>query len=117
LTGKSNLAAISIEEQLRQAVQIHQGGDLARAELLYREIVSAYPRYAAAWEHLGNLRESAGELNEAVECYQRVLSIDANHASAFNNLANAHARLGNYQEALLSTIEPWQSIRPLSQRT
>jgi len=92
----------AFEQSLKNAVMIHERGEVAEAELLYRQLLDRAPRYTAAWEHLGRACSDQGRLDEAVACFQQVITLDSRHASAYNNLGNAYRELRRLDHALAS---------------
>ncbi len=100
-----------VEQQLQQAVRIHEAGDACRAEGLYRQILVGHSNYAAAWEHLGQSLADQQKFDEAIDCFRRVLTIDSRHASALNNLGNVWLKLGDRRQSL-ECYDQALAIRP-----
>src|SRR5262245_7950380 len=93
---------LPIEEALQNAVRIHREVSAAEGEKLSREVVAQAPRYAAAWEHLGNACLEQDRLDEAASCYREVTALHPGHPSGFNNLGNAYRKLRRLNDALAS---------------
>jgi FkbM family methyltransferase len=87
-------------ELLSQGWHVHQAGDLAAAEKLYRQVIAAEPANANAWCYLGIVLFDTQRLAESVAAYQRAVAIQPNFAIAWNNLGNSLRRLNRYQEAI-----------------
>jgi protein O-GlcNAc transferase len=84
---------------LAQALQQHQGGRLAEAERLYREILQADPGQADAWHLFGVLALQRGENGEALERIEKALAGNKHNPAFHNSLGNALQRLGRFAEA------------------
>jgi hypothetical protein len=100
-----------IEQELQDAVQVHEAGDVSRAEELYRQIVATHPRYAAAWERLGHALLEQGRPLAAADCYEKAFEIEPRHFSAMNNLGVAQERLGR-REAAIGWYDRALELRP-----
>lgn len=88
------------QQLLRQAVQLHQAGNLARAEQLYEKVLSKAPRNADALYLLGTIHAQRGSLQKAVPLFEKALRERPDHAAAVLNLATACLNLGRYDEAV-----------------
>ncbi|MGY4803344.1 tetratricopeptide repeat protein, partial [Teichococcus aerofrigidensis] len=60
---------------LREASARHAGGDLARAEALYRQVLARDPREANALNLLGVLHRQRGDLPGALRLIRRALAL------------------------------------------
>jgi protein O-GlcNAc transferase len=60
---------------LNQAIALHQTGRLADAERLYRQLMIANPREAAAHHMLGVVRAQQGRNGEALELIAAALAL------------------------------------------
>jgi protein O-GlcNAc transferase len=84
---------------LNQAVRLHQGGNLAQAEALYRQILQADPRNAPALHLLGSLAHQTGHHDAAVALIGQAIAINP-LASIFHfNLGLVHKKRGQWAEA------------------
>ncbi len=79
---------------------IHQAGDLAAAEKVYRQVLAAEPASANAWCYLGIALFDTQRLEESVAAYQRAVAIQPGFAIAWNNLGNSLRRLHRFKEAI-----------------
>ncbi len=102
---------ISIDATLKQALELHQGGRLAPAEALYRQILEVAPNHPDALHLLGMIAHHSGKNETAIELIKKAIRVNPYSPSFYNNLATvlrAHGRLDEaasyYQQAL--------SIRP-----
>jgi tetratricopeptide (TPR) repeat protein len=80
----------------------HQAGDLARAELAYRQVLQQQPANAEVWNLLACILGQQRRLAEAVACCQRALQLRPDFADAYHTLGAALAGLGRTDEALAS---------------
>lgn len=72
---------------------LHQGGDLANAERLYRFEVCLHD--AGALFNLGVLLEDLERIDEAIETYLKAATLDPGLADAHYNLARLYEERGN----------------------
>jgi len=87
---------------LRQAVGLHQGGQLQQAETLYRDVLQREPQQFDALHLLGVLARQGGAADDAVALIGRALAIDPRQAIAHCNLGAALQDLRRHEEALAS---------------
>jgi tetratricopeptide (TPR) repeat protein len=90
---------MSAAEALHRARQLHQAGDLARAELLYRQALEADPANVEAWRLLGAACQGQGKRADDAACYRRALRLEPRHAEALTDLGVALAEQGQLDEA------------------
>ena len=87
-------------ELLKQGWRIHQSGDLAGAEKIYRQVIATEPKNANAWCYLGIALFDTQRLEESVAANQRAVAIQPAFAIAWNNLGNSLRQLHRYKEAI-----------------
>ncbi len=75
-------------EALAQGWQLHQAGQWAAAEQIYRQVLQTNPADANAWCYLGIVCHDQDRLDEAVAAYRRAIQLQPNFPIAFNNLGN-----------------------------
>jgi tetratricopeptide (TPR) repeat protein len=85
-----------------QALALHQQGQLARAQALYREVIAAAPRYFDALHLLGVVTVQAGDVEAGLRWIGKALAVDPNCAEALYNQGLALQQLGRMQAALSS---------------
>jgi FkbM family methyltransferase len=78
----------SAAETLQQGWRIHQAGDIAGAEQMYRGVLQGDPNNANAWCYLGIACHDLDRFDEAVAAYQRAIQIQPKFPIAYNNLGN-----------------------------
>jgi tetratricopeptide (TPR) repeat protein len=84
---------------LKQALQLHQSGNLAEAERLYRQILAIDPRHADGLHLLGTIAHQVGRDDVAVELIAAAIAIDKRQAAYYCNLGTAQQALGKLDEA------------------
>ncbi len=90
----------TLTETLVQAVQIHQSGDVQRAEQMYRQIIQADPNHPDAWCFLGVACLAMKRYDEAIANYQQALRLRPNNPAVLSDLGVAYANLGRLDEAV-----------------
>ena len=101
----------TVEAKLEQALALHEQGQLQRAEVLYREILSTQPRHFDALHFLGIATGQQGQAQAAVDLFDRALAINPHDAATHSDRGNALLGLKRYADALAScdralAIEP-----------
>ena len=76
------LALLNQNAQLADA-----GGEVAKAEALYKAVLRQSPNDADTWYRLGNLYANNNRPTEAAIAYERTLVADNGHARAWHNLS------------------------------
>lgn len=92
----------SPSQMLDRAIALHQRGQLADAERLYRDFLRARPNHVEARHFFGILRFQQGRASEALVLIAAVLRAKPDYAEAHYNHGNVFAALGRYDEALAS---------------
>ncbi len=118
---------MTLPEAIALALQCQQAGDLARAEALYRQVLSELhnrlgivaagqgkldeaaasfrmllqlrPDAPGGYTNLGNVLRLQGRLDEAVASWQQALALQPGLAPAYNNLGLGLMHLGRLAEA------------------
>ena len=89
-----------VEQALQVARRHHQGGQLAQAEALYRQILAQQRDHADAWHWLGVIAYQEGRQDDAVEEIGRAVALRPDYAEAHNNLGNALKESGRLEAAI-----------------
>lgn len=90
---------MTVADALQRAWQIHQRGQVAAAERVYREIARAAPQRPEAHVYLGIALFDQRRYAEAVDAYRHALRLREDFPVAWNNLGNALRMLGRIEEA------------------
>ncbi len=96
------VAVPTLEQLMAQAQSLHHGGQIARAEPVYREVLRRSPRHADALHSLGMLALQAGHPQAAADLIAKALAEAPQDAGAHGNLGYALHVLGRHDEALQS---------------
>lgn len=84
----------------RTALGFHEGGELQRAEHLYREVLRQDPRHATALNMLGVIGCQTGNLGAGADLIRRALALEPDNPDFNNNLGMAMLESGETQEAV-----------------
>ena len=84
----------------QQAIQAHQRGDLAQAELFYRQVLKTAPGHADASHMLGIIHAQQGRNDEALSLIGAALRAHPHDAGILTNYANVLTALGRFDDAL-----------------
>lgn len=84
---------------LQMAMELHQAGQLAQAEQLYRQILRGNPRHPDALHLLGLIAHQAGEHEMAIAYMSQAIAIDGAQPFYHSNLGEAFRALGRTAEA------------------
>lgn len=88
--------------RLHQALRLHQNGDLAAAERIYREILERDPDNGEALHLLGVIAHQVGQNETAVALIERAITLQPYAAPFHSNLGKALRALGRYDDAVRS---------------
>ncbi|RMF90866.1 MAG: tetratricopeptide repeat protein, partial [Nitrospinota bacterium] len=87
---------------LAKAQHAYQGGDLAQAERLTRQILQGNPHQADALHLLGLIAHRVGKQEIALAYLRQAISINDTNWAFFNNLGEVYRALGQPDEAMAS---------------
>jgi protein O-GlcNAc transferase len=90
----------TLEQLLGRAIELHQSGQLADAERLYRQVLNARPDHVEGKHLFGILRSQQGRHREALDLISAALKRITDHAPALYNRGNIYAQLKLYPEAV-----------------
>jgi predicted O-linked N-acetylglucosamine transferase (SPINDLY family) len=96
---------MTVDQQLRTGLSLHQARRLAEAEKIYRQVLGKHPKNADALHLLGALSLEMGRLDAAVELIGRAVRIQPDFAEAFNSLGIALKNSRRFDEAIVSFRE------------
>ena len=98
--SKSTPNSIGIEFQ--SALALHQGGQLAEAQVLYEKILRKQPNHFDALHLLGVIFYQTRQLERAVELIGSAIKINPNNAASYSNRGNALKDLKQFDAAIAS---------------
>ena len=93
---------MNASDRLQAAIGLHQQGQLAEAESLYRQILASRPDDFDALHRLGVVRHQQGHSAEALGFIERALKRNPASARALANRGLVLHSLGRHEEALAS---------------
>ena len=89
-----------MQTALMAGVALHKKGDLAAAQEVYRQLLTAQPQHFDALHLLGVIALQRNDPSKAVELIGRATQLNRNSAVAFSNLGNAFQALGQHSIAI-----------------
>jgi predicted O-linked N-acetylglucosamine transferase (SPINDLY family) len=87
---------------MQTAIEHHQGGRLAAAEAIYRQVLAQFPDHTDALHLLGVLAGQAGHAELATDLIRRAITINPTVAQYHSNLGEAFRRASRLDAALVS---------------
>jgi predicted TPR repeat methyltransferase len=104
MSGRQRAPQISpaLAAKSRRAIELHQRGQLAEAESLYRQILAVLPTHFDSLHLLGVIKGQQDEFGAAVQFFEQAVRVNPGSASAFNNFGHALHALGRRAQALAS---------------
>jgi Flp pilus assembly protein TadD len=95
------------QKLLREAIELHQKGDLPGAIRDYEAYLKIRPNAADALSNLGAALAKLGRYEEAIAEYKKALAIDSRNPGVVMNLGLAYYKTGLFKEA----VEQWSIAR------
>ena len=93
---------VAVRMDFAEAFEFHRRGDLAKAEQIYRALLTSDPRHFYAIHLLGVIFLQRDQFAAAEQQVSRAILINPDFADAHNNLGAALNSLGRFGEALTS---------------
>lgn len=90
----------AVAESFQLAVQLHQSGELAKAEKLYRQVIRMDPTHSDALHHLGRLETVLNRHVAAVDFIGQAIDINANSAEYWTSLGEVYRALGQTDKSI-----------------
>jgi tetratricopeptide (TPR) repeat protein len=90
---------------LRQAIELHQKGDLQAAVPKYEAVLAANPDLAPARINLGAAYAALGRLDDAIDAYKKALPSASSNPALRLNLALAYYKRALYDDAIEQLLE------------
>jgi len=98
-------------EALAHGWQLHQAGDVAAAEQVYRGVLASHPNDANAWCYLGLACHDQNRFGEAVVAYLNAIRIRPHFPVAYNNLGNT-LRMQRRLDESLACLDEALKLKP-----
>ncbi len=86
---------------LRTANDLYSQGNVANAEILYRQLIARFPKQGDSYYKLGTLLSSQGKISDAIAQFRQAIQVNPQHAKAHNDLGVVMASGGQLPEAIL----------------
>ena len=86
---------------LRTANDLYSQGNVANAEILYRQLIARFPKQGDAYYKLGTLQSAQGKMSDAIAQFRQAIQVNPQHAKAYNDLGVAIASQGQLPDAIL----------------
>ena len=99
---QSQRPPVNLQGMCVNAIALHQRGQLADAERIYRQILELDPHHADSLHLLGVLAHQVGRDDVAVELIRKAIASDRRPAAFHSNLGTAYQALGKLEEAATS---------------
>ena len=96
-TGRAEAAIADPEALFAKAVALHQAGDHAAAESVYRNLILLRPEHAEAWSNLSLLFMARGDAEAAVQACLTALALRPDYPEAHLNLIEALGLAGRHE--------------------
>jgi tetratricopeptide (TPR) repeat protein len=96
---KAKQSSANTAEQLHHAQLLHQSGQLAEAEVLYKKLLKILPRHPAILTALGTIALQQGQFTHACMLLGKSLKLEPNQPSAQSNRGIAFIQLARLTEA------------------
>lgn len=100
--GARTVKLPKVTSWLAKATALHQAGQLADAEKIYKKILSVYPDHGDSLHLVGVIFLQRGNYAEAARQIDLALKKNPNNAGALNNRGIALKALGQFEAALAS---------------
>ncbi|MCP5002400.1 MAG: tetratricopeptide repeat protein [Planctomycetes bacterium] len=84
----------------QRAIELHQSGELAHAERLYKEVLKSYPGHINTIFLLGTLNLQQEHFDAATILLLQVIAQKPKHFAAHNNIGTAFREQGKFEEAV-----------------
>jgi tetratricopeptide (TPR) repeat protein len=89
----------SIDDALAVAAKFHNAGDLAKAEVIYRQILQSNPKNTAALHNMGELAYRSRRFEVAVDLLRRCIELDPHNANHLNTFSVALMAVGRADDS------------------
>src|SRR5579864_1566090 len=87
------------DQAVRTAMELQKAGNLAQAEVIYRQVLAATPNQVDAWHLLGVLLDQTGRLDQALDHLRTARMLLPRSPAILVNLGLTHVHLGQNEAA------------------
>lgn len=91
---------VTLAQALDVALNLQQGGDLRKAEEIYRQILQVDPNHADALQLLGTIAFQTRHFDAAIDLINRAIQAAPGHAPFWYNLGVIHKEMGVTDKAV-----------------
>jgi protein O-GlcNAc transferase len=88
------------EHLFKKAIEAHRGGAVEHAKLLYREVLTADPKNAAAYGNLAIIAAQQGDLVGAERLMRQEIGLRPNTPAGYHNLGSVLQQQGRLADAI-----------------
>ena len=89
-----------LNHNMQNAVRLHQQGQLAQAEQIYRQALESFPEHADILNLLGTLCSQDGRVNQGIAYIEHALALQPQHPHYLLNLGQAQVQAELLDEAM-----------------
>ncbi len=90
----------AVAREIKKGFDLHQAGDLDKAQTIYQKVLAVSPRHPDALHLSGLIHHQQGEADQAVDLIRKAIDIYPNSPVYYANLGAALQRQGNADEAI-----------------
>jgi len=105
------MGATTAQQLVKEAMQLHQRGELQQAKTIYEEVLEISPRHPDALHLYGLACHQQGDHLTAVSYIRRAIELVPDQAVLRNNLGDALCKAGEFEDAL-TQLQVALDLRP-----
>lgn len=102
-----------VDEKMLQAAELVRSGDLAAAEAIYSDVISALPGFSEGWNRRATVRFYQGDYEGSLADIEVTLRLEPRHFGAIWGLGMILGKQRDFQRAILA-FERLLEIKPNS---
>lgn len=95
----ASLKSVKGGASTKTLIALYEGGSLAEAEVLAKQLIAMRPREHMPWKVLGAIQLANNQFSESLESSRRCQQIVRDDAAVYNNLGVAHLGLDDLESA------------------
>jgi len=105
------MGATTAQQLVKEAMQLHQRGELQQAKIIYSEVLETSPRHPDALHLYGLACHQQGDHLTAISYIRRAIELVPDQAVLRNNLGDALCKAGEFEDAL-TQLQVALDLRP-----